>query len=137
MNRKIIASLILAAVAFQAGAATPTAELKREQASIPFVGHLSIRNWEADGQDGIWVQDVRKKWYYGKLMSPCVGLDFATSIAFVTQGDTLDRFSRIVVPDYKEQHCPLDSFTASEAPLPKKERIAKAKAEKAAAEAAK
>jgi hypothetical protein len=134
MNRSNIAGLLIAA-AFAQGCATapaPQAQpaptgLAREETSIPFVSHQAIRDWEADGQEGIWVQDVRKKWYYGKLMAPCTGLDFATRVAFVTRGSTLDRFASVVVPDYEYQRCNLNSFTASDAPPPKKERKAKAR----------
>lgn len=135
MNRSSIAGLALAAAIIQGCATAPAAPppttatgLAREEASIPFLGHHSIRNWEADGQEGVWVQDVRRNWYYGKLMAPCTGLDFATRIAFVTQGSTMDRFASVVVPDHEYQRCSLRSFTASDAPPPKKERKAKAKA---------
>lgn len=144
MNRPSIAALLIVAALTQACTSTPVTPadtgptgLSREEASIPFLGHSSIRNWEADDEEGIWVQDVRKRWYYGKLMAPCFGLDFATRIAFVPRGNTLDRFASIVVPDHQYQNCSLRSFTASEAPPTKKERREKAKAAKAAAEAAK
>lgn len=137
MNRPSIAGLVILAASLQACSSTPVTEstpptgLSREEATIPFLGHSSIRDWEANGQDGVWVQDVRKQWYYGALMAPCVGLDFATRVAFITQGSTLDRFARIVVPDHGYQTCTLNSFVKSEAPPPKKAR--KAKKEEAAA----
>lgn len=149
MNRSSMAGmagLILIAALAQGCASSPAAPaassnepagLTREQTSIPFLSHQAIRNWEADGQDGVWVQDVRRDWYYARLMAPCVGLDFATRIAFITQGNTLDRFASIVVPDYEYQRCSLSSFTRSDAPLPRKERQAKAKAEAQAAKEAK
>src|SRR5687768_10890134 len=116
MNSSGIAGFIVAAAIVQGCAAAPATQettaptgLAREEASIPFLGHQSIRNWEADGQEGVWVQDVRRKWYYGKLMAPCTGLDFATRVAFVPQGSALDRFASVVVPDYEYQRCPLRS----------------------------
>jgi hypothetical protein len=87
-----------------------------EQATIPFVDHHSIRDWQADKRDGLWIQDIRRDWYYAKLMSPCIGLDWALSIGFVTGGAStqLDRFSSIVVP--QEGRCSITSLTRSDAP---------------------
>jgi hypothetical protein len=140
MNRPGIAALVALAAVVQGCSSTPPAPtgvgptgLAKEEASIPFLSHSSIRNWEADGQDGVWVQDLRKKWYYGKLMAPCYGLDFATRIAFIPRGNSLDRFSSIVVPDHSYQSCTLRNFNASDAPPPKKARKAKAKAAEATA----
>src|SRR5690606_32661697 len=71
------------------------------EASIPFANQRStIREWQADGVHGIWVQDVHRNWYYGKFHASCFGLDFANVVGFRT-GSTgrLDRFSSIEVPD--------------------------------------
>lgn len=107
---------------------------KPAQAAIPFANlKFSIRDWDANGRDGIWVQDVRRDWYYASFLNPCFGLDFASRVAFVTPGDRLDRFSSIIVED-EPVRCVFDSFTKSDAPPPKKERDA---ARKAAAQAAK
>lgn len=136
------ATSMLPAMAAETSAA-PAAP-KAEQASIPFVNlRSSIRDWEADGQDGLWVQDGRRDWYYAKLLSPCIGLDFATRIAFITPGGRVDRFSSIIVEDERDR-CVFNSFTRSAEPPPKKERdaarkaaLAAEKAERAAAKAAK
>jgi hypothetical protein len=88
------------------------------EASIPFVDHNNIRDWQADKMEGIWIQDQRRNWYYAKLLSPCIGLDWALSIGFVTGGGSgqLDKFSSILVPD--EGRCQITSLTRSEAPPP-------------------
>ena len=96
--------------------------LDRPEASIPFADQrTSIRDWQADGTQGIWVQDARRNWYYGTFHAVCFGLDFATVIGFRT-GATgrLDRFSSIEVPD--QGRCTLRSFTTSEAPPEKGEQ---------------
>ena len=147
MRRSFIAATAAALVAatsmLPAAAAQPNAA-KAEQASIPFVNlRSSIRNWEADGRDGIWVQDARRDWYYASLLAPCIGLDFATRIAFVTPGGRVDRFSSIIVEDERDR-CVFNSFTRSTEPPPRKEReaarkaaLAAEKAERAAAKEAK
>jgi hypothetical protein len=89
---------------------------KPPQATIPFVQHGSIRDWQADKREGLWVQDIRKQWYYAKLMGTCTGLDFALSIAFDTRGNnSLDRFAQVVVPG-EPLRCPISSFTKSDPP---------------------
>jgi hypothetical protein len=146
MNRTlagIIAAALLSAATLPALAAADSAAApKPEEAVIPFVNlKSSIRDWEADGRDGIWVQDVRRDWFYAKLLNPCFNLDFATRVAFVTPGGRLDRFSSVIVED-EPVPCVFMSLTKSEAPPPKKERdaarkaAAKAKKEAAAAKPA-
>ena len=43
--------------------------------------HGGIRNWKADSNRGVWIQDVHRNWYYAKLAAPCFGLNVATSLA--------------------------------------------------------
>lgn len=118
MKRPQIAALlalVLPVAALQA-ADKDSPALEAPQASIPFVntGH-SIRDWQADGEQGIWVQDARRQWYYAKLIGPCLGLDFAIRVGFEARGtDRLDRFSMLIVPGYGR--CAIQSFTKSEAP---------------------
>lgn len=92
------------------------------EASIPFVNTgSSIREWQADGEQGLWVQDARKQWYYARMLVPCEGLDFAVRVGFQTRGiDTLDRFANVIVPGYA--NCPIQSFTKSEAPPKRNEK---------------
>lgn len=105
-----------AGIGVAAAASSPAANI-----SIPFANHGGIRNWEADRDQGLWVQDSRRNWYYAKLMGPCIGLDFALSIGFDTRPmGTLDRFSSIVVP--REGRCAIQSFAPSEGP-PTKQKV--------------
>lgn len=100
------------------------AGLDRPEASIPFADQRSsIRDWQADGDRGIWVQDAHRNWYYGRFHSVCFGLDFATIVGFRT-GSTarLDRFSSIEVPQHGR--CTLRSFTTSDGPPDKDQQAA-------------
>jgi Family of unknown function (DUF6491) len=131
---RLAASLLALGATLNLSAGTPAAEgkpadtpLPAEQASIPFVDHHSIRDWQADGKDGLWVQDLRRNWYYAKLLGPCIGLDFALSIGFDTgPSNQFDKFSAIVVP--REGRCQVTSFTRSDPPPPsvkkKKRKVA-------------
>jgi len=91
-------------------ATTPSSE-----ASIPFVNFGGIRDWQADKDQGLWIQDAHRNWYYAKLMGPCFGLNFATAIGFDTRPlDTFDKFSAIIVP--REGKCMVQSLTPSGGP---------------------
>lgn len=101
------------------------------EASIPFANHRGIDNFETDGDDGIWLQDIRDRWYYGKIIGPCIGLNFATAIGYETRGtSSFDKFGAILVDGQK---CQLESLVTSNKPPSKKERAA-ARAERRAAE---
>jgi len=84
-------------------------------ASIPFADHNGIRDWEADGTQGLWVQDISRKWYYGKFNFPCTGLQFKTGLRFKFSPDgSFDRWSEVSTPE--AGRCPLKSFEASAGP---------------------
>ncbi|HXC59200.1 MAG TPA: DUF6491 family protein [Steroidobacteraceae bacterium] len=116
----------LAASGAWAADAPPAAGLQKEEASIPFVNHRNIRDWQADKDQGLWIQDERRNWYYAKLLGPCINLDWALSVGFETGGAsaTLDKFSAVVVPDEgfsrgNHQRCQFTSLTRSDPPPPK------------------
>jgi len=91
------------------------------EVSIPFANHGGIYDWEADRQQGLWVQDIHRNWYYAKFMGPCLGLDFANALAFDTRPlGTFDRFSKVRVP--REGVCTVQSFVRSAAPPVKQGR---------------
>ncbi|HEY4365666.1 MAG TPA: DUF6491 family protein [Steroidobacteraceae bacterium] len=118
------------AAAANAPAAAPTTDV-----SVPFANHGGIRDWSADNDRGLWVQDAHRKWYYAKLMGPCMGLNFATSIGFDTRPmGTLDRFSTIIVP--REGRCTIESLAPSEGPPVKHKAAAGAPASAATGSAA-
>lgn len=114
-----LAAMAMASAALPALAQGDT-PVKVPEASIPFVNFgSSIRDWHADGEHGLWVQDAHQQWYYARLVVPCEGLDFAVRVGFETRGvDTLDRFANVIVPGYAS--CPIQSFTKSEAPPKRK-----------------
>jgi hypothetical protein len=125
MNRKTSLSVLcgIFALSALAGAAASSAssELKSSDVKIPFANHGGIRDWEADRDQGIWVQDAHRRWYYAKLMGTCVGLNFAQSIGFDTRPmGTFDRFSSILVPG--TGRCQVQSLTESGAPAAKDQR---------------
>lgn len=97
--------------------------LQREEVSIPFASQRSaVHSWQADGREGLWVQDARRDWYYARLAAPCLGLDHAIQVGFDTgTSDRIDRFSHLVIPNERDR-CAIISFTKSEPPPDGKRR---------------
>jgi Family of unknown function (DUF6491) len=88
----------VAALAAGASFATDSVPLQKD-VEIPFANRGGIRDWQADRDRGVWVQDAHQRWYYAELMGPCLGLNFANTLAFDTRpSGTFDRFSSIIVP---------------------------------------
>jgi hypothetical protein len=129
MNKAILLALSCAALAFPLQAKKPTPHVWPEvgiETQIVFANRGEIQNFEADGQDGIWLEDRRRRWYYAELQGGCQGLNFAQAIGYDTDGSpNFDKFSSIVVDGWK---CPVVSLTTSEKPLPRKERERQRKA---------
>ncbi|MEY4269779.1 MAG: hypothetical protein RLZZ58_995 [Pseudomonadota bacterium] len=125
----------LAVIAFPATAKERAAHVWPQngvETEIAFANHDSIRNFEADGDDGVWLEDRQRRWYYAALLGPCTNLNFAHAIGYDTRGSsTFDRFSTIYVGG---QRCQVTSLVTADKPKPWRERK---KAEKAAREAAK
>jgi len=148
-----IAGIVVGAAAFATvtsaadTAAAPAAVAPAKPGMLPNgqEGHIAFANqpdgiltWQTDGEKGIWVQAPNRQWYYGKFMSPCIGIDFVdTRLGFDTEpnGD-FDKFSFVEVPGDFHQRCQLISLVTSNGPPTAKERkAAKAAAAKAAASA--
>ena len=100
------------------------------ESSIVFPSDSSIRNWKADRDRGIWLQDRRNNWFYGSFAGLCRDVDFAQAIGVETRGaGRLDKFASIIV---RGERCLLSSFVTSAPPPSKEERKAAREAEKAA-----
>ena len=111
---------ILGAGALLSTAALAESPPERElgvEASIPFADTVGIRNFEADGDKALWIEDNHRQWYRAELMSPCWDLEKALKIGFVPRGGggSLDKFGEIRV---EGATCQLTSLKTS-APPPK------------------
>jgi len=132
MKRGIAAILLLTASIAHAKPAPPWPQLGVE-ASILFPNHGAIRNFEADGDDGVWIEDQQHRWYYGKFLGPCQGIAYAMGIGFDTRGSSrFDRHSLVLVDG---DACIFEKFVTAEKPLPRKEREKLRKAREAAEKA--
>ena len=109
-----IAVGLFALVSNGAGASPPTPPPIGTEATIPFAEHR-IYTWEADGDKGLWVQTTDRKWYYGKFMSPCFGLQFREGLRFkFGPSGELDRWGEILRVDHT--NCSFTSFVTSLGP---------------------
>ncbi len=87
---------------------------KSEQARIHFVNRGAIRDWQPDGERGLWIRANHRQWYYADLSFRCNGLDFVNSIGFDTGPvGSFDKFSTVLVDG---QRCPVASVVKSEPP---------------------
>lgn len=122
---KTFITVLGAASLLAAGAIAESPPVERQlgvEAGIPFANSVGIRNFEADGETALWIEDNQRLWYRAELVSRCWGLDDALKIGFVPRGaGTLDKFGEILVDG---KSCQITSLTTS-APPPK---IAAAKA---------
>jgi hypothetical protein len=110
VNRKWWVTAAGIAAALSLSAAVTTDALADEPAQS-----AGIRDWQADRDRGLWIQDSFGKWYYATVMSPCIGLNFANRIGFDTRPmGSFDKFSAILVP--REGRCAIQTLRPSGAP---------------------
>ena len=89
-------------------------------ARVPFLNHHGVRDWRADGREGLYVMDARRQWYRATLMGPCNNLPFAQTIGFDSGAmDVLDRHAAIIVDG---ERCQFSSFVTSNPPPPRQRR---------------
>ncbi|MES1971946.1 MAG: DUF6491 family protein [Pseudomonadota bacterium] len=118
MTRSLFALplLMLAATATAQTPASPQPETGKP-ATIPFVDHDGIQDFQPDGDHVVYLQDIRRRWYRATIMGPCLGLSFATRIAVKTRGSTsLDKYGSLLVDG---EDCRIDELVMS-GPPPKK-----------------
>jgi hypothetical protein len=125
INRFALATA-MATLAFVASGGVRAAEqavqaeiaAKPAEASIPFINHGGVRDWQVADDNKIYIQDSKGKWYLATLATSSPDLPFATAIGFETKGvDKLDKFGAVVVAGTRY---PLSSLTESGPPPPKK-----------------
>jgi hypothetical protein len=121
MKTLVIALAGVAALAGPAAAAPPPSD-RAAEVRIPFPGRGGIRSFHAEGDEILYIQDRRKRWYRAELYGPCLGLGHALAIGYDTRGTgSFDRFSHIIVG---RERCAIQSLTASDGP-PRKQRKGK------------
>jgi Family of unknown function (DUF6491) len=112
--RLVLPILALAAAAMPADAAPDAPAPRAEEARIPFVGFGSIRSFRTAGDDVLYLQDMRRRWYRAELSGPCHGIEAALRIGVDTRfSSTLDNSGTLIVDG---RRCPIHSLVPSEEP---------------------
>lgn len=87
----------------------------QREASIPFAAENGIRDWQADGSQGLWVRANSGAWYYGRFSFPCTGLQFKEALHFKFNPDgSFDRWSAVLTRE--QGRCIFKSFETSAGP---------------------
>ncbi len=80
MKKVMFPLLVAAAIAAPAHSKKPEPYVWPEvgvETKINFPNQGTIRNFEANGNDGLWLEDRQRRWYYAELHGGCQELDFA------------------------------------------------------------
>ena len=117
-SRSIVGAVTCALLSAAPGLAAKAAPSPAgSEASIAFPNHGGIYDWQAIDRETLYVQDSARRWYLAKLLGPCLDLEFAQGVGFISSGnDVFDRFSSVLV---NGQRCQVQSLVRS-APPPKK-----------------
>ena len=119
-RKSILIAAGLGALALMAFTSMPAGAQAPAETSMPFANQGGVRDWQADGDSKIYVQDASGKWYLATLSVAAPDLPFATKIGFETKGtDTLDRFGVLIVQGARY---PLSSLVQSGPPPAKPKR---------------
>ncbi len=112
-----VVALAVTPVFAKHGTGWPADKLGKET-SIPFVGTIGLYNFDARDDQGVYLQDQQRRWYYARINGVCTRLPYANRIAVDTRfgGTQLDRTGSLLVDG---QRCAIDSLTASNGPPPK------------------
>jgi Family of unknown function (DUF6491) len=95
------------------------------EASIAFPSNGGVRNFRADDDRGVWIEDQRRNWYYASFMGHCRDIRWADAIGFDTYGSArLDRNSRLIVGN---EVCSISRLVTADKPLPLSEQRRHAK----------
>jgi hypothetical protein len=118
MMKKLIFALAAGlALAASAGAAPAPPPAPGEEVRIPFANMGGIRNFHAEDDDVVYLQDYRWHWYRAQLVGTCPELSWAMRIGIDTRGTTMfDRYSSLLV---NGERCQLGSLTRSGPPPPR------------------
>lgn len=121
MMKTTLLALAAAALAASASAAPPA---PGQETSIAFASTQGVRDFRPDGTKGIYLQDIRGKWYRGTFTGTCQDMPWANAIAVETKGTpNLDKWGAIRL---RNEVCQLNSLVSVDGP-PKSAKKAKAK----------
>jgi len=114
----IFAAALLPCVAAHAEEAPPREVGVESSVSFPAFG--GIRNFRADDDRGVWLEDRQRKWYYAGFLGTCPEIRHAQAIGLETRGSArFDRFSKIIVG---HDVCAIATLVSADKPLSLREQ---------------
>lgn len=114
------AMLKLAMLGLIAGCVTAVAEVSSDETEISYANRDGIVDWEAAGDDLLYVHALTGGWYRIRTMGRCSGLKTAVSLGFEASSlGQLDRHSAVVADG---RRCPIVSVVRAEGPPPRKRK---------------
>ena len=88
--------------------------------NISFPAQGGIRNFRADTDRGVWLEDRRRNWYFASFLGTCPEIRFAQGIGIDTRGSArFDKFSKIVVGN---NVCAIATLVTADKPLSQREQ---------------
>jgi hypothetical protein len=110
----MVSPLFTAFALIASGQADSAAASLGEETYVPNVRSEGVAEWEADGENGLYIMSQDGRWYYARTATACPRLKTTLSLGFETRGpDRLDRFGTIIAEGWR---CRLTSVTYSEGP---------------------
>ncbi len=117
---RLILALALATAPFAIAAEdSPPREVGVEgEISFPALG--GIRNFRADSDRGVWLEDRQRNWYYASFLGTCPEIRFAQGIGIDTRGSVrFDKYSKILV---RGNVCAIATLVTADKPLSDREQ---------------
>lgn len=117
---KIMTAMIMAAAPLTLAAEEAPVREVGQEADISFPALGGIRNFRADSDRGVWLEDRRRNWYYASFIGTCPEIRFAHGIGIDTRGSAhFDRYSKILVGD---NVCAIATLVTADKPLSEREQ---------------
>lgn len=117
---KLIIALALASVPFALAAEETSPREVGVQGEISFPALGGIRNFRADSDRGVWLEDRQRNWYYASFLGTCPEIRFAQGIGIDTRGSArFDKYSKILV---RGNVCAIATLVTADKPLSEREQ---------------
>lgn len=117
---RMLIALLLAASPMTLAAEEPAPREVGQEADISFPALGGIRNFRADTDRGVWLEDRQRNWYYASFIGTCPEIRFAHGIGIDTRGSArFDRFSKILVDG---NVCAIATLVTADKPLSEREQ---------------
>lgn len=117
---RILTTLMLAVAPLSLAAEEAPPREVGVEGNISFPAHGGIRNFRADNDKGVWLEDRRRNWYYASFLGTCPEIRHARGIGIDTRGSArFDKYSKILVGN---DVCAIATLVTADKPLSEREQ---------------